>query len=350
MKRKSVGTLSSACGGVFAALILLNFWLCLSAVAEAQPATDQTTEVCQDQTDGAQARTACPPANLLANAWKKGSTVYYNISALPSNEQAAVKEAMGDWNTANASDGSGVTFAAATTQNPATYTWSNVPITPTGGSGACTPSSTAGAKTCTVGTGGATSSAVTVFNLSATISGSTPLYSISAPNYSNFLVQVALHEIGHSMGLGDSGPTSNPTSCSNTTDNTVMNCAAGTNDVGNRIPNNVQNCDKTNVASNSSYGGGTKGGGGSGGSDLSTTDGTCKAAQPNESCACENGTWVCDCAGSPPTCSDGTDSICYNDAWTCGTVSVCTGTAPTCSSGDEAECIDDQWVCDDGCS
>jgi hypothetical protein len=282
---------------------------------------------------------------MVLSGRSKGKVVYYDISKLDKSfEQPAATQAFKDWNTANAADGSGVSFQAASAQHPATYVWSNTPITPTGGTSACTPKNPSAALTCQISSGGAVSAAVTVFNLSGKMSdGVTPLWNVNGPNYENGMLSATLHEIGHTMGLGDQA-----VSCS-VAANTVMNGSCGTNDVGNTIATNVTSCDQANVKANSAYGGSSSGSGG-GENVNGTSDGTCTGEAPNDSCVCASGSWECDCAGLPPTCSDGTFAVCYNGAWACGTVSVCTGTPPVCSNGTEAECIDDTWTCADDCS
>lgn len=80
-------------------------------------------------------------------------------------------------------------------------------------------------------------------------------------------------------------------------------------------------------------------GGGSGGGSLQ-----CTAAQPNYTCTCDAAAnqWNCECPGTPGTCADGSQQVCSNGSWTCGsstnTIHYCVGQAPNCGSGGVANC------------
>ena len=66
------------------------------------------------------------------------------------------------------------------------------------------------------------------------------LLSQSAPGYDTFMTKVTLHEIGHSMGLGDQNPFAPALQ-------SVMNGQNGTNDINNSMPTNVTNCDNESL-------------------------------------------------------------------------------------------------------
>lgn len=295
--------------------------------------------------------TTCPSAKYNGNQWAKGTKVYYNVSTLDKTQQAEVAQAISDWNSANTTDGSNVSFAPSTSSNPATLVFSNTPIVPPKGTAKCTVPAGDAAFTCpilTLGTQNIVGAAV-VFNLDNKIPGTDPpqpIWNPNGPNYDTFVLQVALHEIGHTMGLGEQSD-----SCSAINPDTVMNGYCGTNDdaKGGNIASSLGTCDTSQVKNNKAYGG-TASGSGGGNAAGGGSNGNCSGDAPNDSCVCSSSVWDCECSGLPPTCSDGTYAVCFNSSWTCGTVSVCTGTAPTCSTGTEAECIDDTWQCADECS
>lgn len=73
----------------------------------------------------------------------------------------------------------------------------------------------------------------------------------------------------------------------------------------------------------------------------------CNSPQPNDTCVCgTTGDWICDCAGSPGSCSDGSPQFCDNHQWSCA---ACTGFPPLCSDGSDAECTVNGWFCSESC-
>jgi hypothetical protein len=106
-------------------------------------------------------------------------------------------------------------------------------------------------------------SATTTFYFQGQIPGGAPIYDPSnASAYNNFLQRVTLHEVGHTMGLGDApNPTGNV--CDQPNGATVMNLYCGTNDNQGNVAGNVTTCD--NNAVNSIYPPPPTGGGGGGG-------------------------------------------------------------------------------------
>lgn len=73
----------------------------------------------------------------------------------------------------------------------------------------------------------------------------------------------------------------------------------------------------------------------------------CYGAAPNDTCFCDDsGSWECECGGDPVMCPDGTDALCEDGQWSCGSVSDCSDTPPTCSDGTVASCASGSWQCD----
>jgi len=185
----------------------------------------------------------CPVAGAAYNSagWPQGSTIYYSTSGLSPAQAAAAANAIGQWNTANESNGSNVQFSPATTSNPATYVIANTPTAEPGNpSVICTPSPGAVAATCQAfhTSNQNTIGAVTVLNPTAASPTGTPGWDPSAPGYADALVQDMLHEIGHTMNLGDQYGTNG---------SSVMNQFSGTNDSGGNVPDTIKPFDSSQV-------------------------------------------------------------------------------------------------------
>jgi len=129
----------------------------------------------------------CPSLDSAIGGWPQDSVVYYDVSSLPSGIQSQVIAAFNAWNTANVSNNSGVSFQASGSGHPpATCTFVN-------GSAGGNPAETSISHTGTVVTG-------------ATITidaNNTNFYDPNQSGYSNVFLKIALHEIGHTMGLND---------------------------------------------------------------------------------------------------------------------------------------------------
>lgn len=193
-----------------------------------------------------EAQNPCPPGQYGRASWPANTTVYFDDTNLSSTQQSAISTSISSWNSANQSNGSGVSFVAASAQHPATLVFSNSPTPPPGITQNCTVPAGAAAQTCLAANPPNSSnevSAAIVFNPSGTIQNTTtPIYDPNVSSYSTFVDKIGLHEIGHTMGL-DNQPA--PLICGDA--NTVMNVFCGTNDSGGNMAVNVTGCDNTEV-------------------------------------------------------------------------------------------------------
>lgn len=202
-------------------------------------------------------QTGCPPTHT--ERWPQGKTVYYSFNGTDQEQTRQILNAISAWNTANQSNGSGVVFrlgpAPAGTTNPSTITFQN---------GTQPSGSASAARTSTsLNSNGRVKTATVTFYPQGTIgSGGTRIYDPNAPGYDTMVQKVAMHEIGHTMGLREA-PLVNNTHCDQPNGATVMNGYCGTNDSQNNLPTTVTTCD--NNAVNTTYSSGS--GGGSGGGD-----------------------------------------------------------------------------------
>jgi hypothetical protein len=186
----------------------------------------------------AQTQAGCSPLHPSIKGWAKGSTVYYDVSGIPTGKrQENVIKAFTAWNTANASNGSGVNFQPSSAQHPATFT---VTVGTAGGNPA---------QVMTTAPTGTVVSAAAQINLN-----DTTLFDPNMDGFSESILKAMLHEIGHTMGLNDM-PIPNPTgNCGDqTSGESVMNSYCGTNDYGGNMPTTVKDCDNRSVKNNPQY-------------------------------------------------------------------------------------------------
>jgi hypothetical protein len=111
------------------------------------------------------------------------------------------------------------------------------------------PIQAAPAYTDTMTNGGTVSSAVVTFDLQATIPGSSTLvYDPTGPGASTFFLKVALHEIGHTMGLDEIPDPPSGDACDQVDGASVMNAGCNQDDSGGNLPTDVTSCDNAVVA------------------------------------------------------------------------------------------------------
>ncbi len=167
-----------------------------------------------------------------------GAQVYVNFGNITdAAEKQQIQKAIDKWNAANSTNGSRVQFLSGTPPTGArTITFKNG-----------TSSGTNAAHTSTVinTTTGVIQSATVTFYIQGTTVVGNPIYSSSVAGYGTFFEKVALHEIGHTMGLDEAPVPSN--ACDQTNGATVMNQYCGTNDQYGNLPLTIQPCDNDNV-------------------------------------------------------------------------------------------------------
>jgi hypothetical protein len=205
--------------------------------------------VCADTTD-----CVSPPPDPNKAGWKKGTTVYYDVSGLPSNVQQQAKDAFAAWTDANKSNGSGVTFAQSDASHPANFT---VTVGPADGRPGKTNTSLDATN---ISTGATTSLDL----------NNTSFFDSGQAGYDTAILKIMLHEIGHTMGITDT-PGDDSQSCGGQTPaGSVMNGQCGVNDKSGNSPTTVTKCDSNVVSQKPQYITSTAdygSGGGGGGSD-----------------------------------------------------------------------------------
>ncbi|HEU0143241.1 MAG TPA: hypothetical protein VFQ47_00515, partial [Nitrososphaera sp.] len=177
----------------------------------------------------------CP--DIDSHVWKKGRKVYYKIgSNIGTEEQSQIRSGMGDWNTANASNGSGVVFQEATgTTTPQ--------LTINSGPADGRPEKIERAW----GSDGLLTSATLTLDPNSKGPDGIPVYDKNQPGYNTIWRKMTGHAVGHSMGLKDI-PTGTD-GCTQTDGGSIMNAICKTNDMGNNMPTKPTACDNTAVQS-----------------------------------------------------------------------------------------------------
>ena len=184
----------------------------------------------------------CPVADR--NSWRQGREVTFHIDPSMSDaEQQGIRNAIAKWNQANQSNGSGVTFREVINpmQIPAALNFENGANPITNPDGTTTYASAATSPN--TGFDGTLNSATITIdpNLRAGID-TTP----GTPGLDTIFEKLALHEIGHTMGLGNIAQNQQVAGRS------VMNNGAGVNDRLNNISTDLLNnpCDQNAVRDN----------------------------------------------------------------------------------------------------
>lgn len=180
-----------------------------------------------------------PPLNANHGGWSSGTNVTYQIPSDATTDQTnQMNQAFQSWSTANQSDVSTVTF-----QNM--------------GSGAAGPPQLTIVLCNTAGCAPGGYAAITQVNppngdpiTSATVTIDTT----QVPTSNSDFLRATLHEIGHTMGLGDAPTTSGQPDCGMVAGGTVMNILCiGLPDPFSLMPTSVTQCDKDVIAGAPDY-------------------------------------------------------------------------------------------------
>lgn len=185
-----------------------------------------------------QATSGCPGPNPAGPGWAPGSKVEFDLSGLPPGAQGAALQAISQWNAAlSAGTTTSIQFVPSGEGNGGGSVSFNTAGSIEGPNGNFT---LAGIN---YGSRDSVSNALTqaaiFIDLDYTIdgpNGPVPAYDTSQESdYFNALVGLFMHELGHSLGLGDV-PIPNPSNqaaCGEySLENSVMNGYCGTNDKG----------------------------------------------------------------------------------------------------------------------
>jgi hypothetical protein len=222
---------------------------------------------------GTVSEAACPP--LLNKGWNANSIVYYQATGFTSQEldQIGGGGGLGSWNFANVFPDtlncSNVYFQAA----PPTGQYT---IITNAGYNQQDPRAAADTGISTLS--GVVISATTTFYWGAVYSGNIPTWNRdSSSGYYTFIRKVMLHEAGHTMGLYD------VSGVQQVAGQSVMNRYSGTNEIGNNMPTDVQQCDNSSVSSILQY---------ANNCGIAGDGGSCDQQPPANGCG--GGTWSWD--------------------------------------------------------
>lgn len=198
---------------------------------------------------------SCTPVNGSYPAWPRGSTVYVNLGNLNAEQRSQVMAAIEAWNTANQTNGSFVTFSFNSPPNSNSPTL-NFTIGQTLG-GSQRPPAQVETPSGQYNSAGNRLSATITFDTSVTRTGpnTTPVQALDETVSADSFLKAALHEIGHTMGLGEGAvdETFQSGGCGGigqTAGSSVMNAQCGANDWGNNMPTTVTPCDNSYVNQN----------------------------------------------------------------------------------------------------
>lgn len=183
----------------------------------------------------------CPSwTRTSGNGWTQGSTVYINFGNITdSNQRDQIKRAVATWNTENQNNNSKVKFSYGPPPSSGSYTLTfQNGATPNGDPGL--------ARSRVVPETGNIIEATITFNTNATFNGNPRVFQPGNPGYDTIFEKIALHEIGHTMGLAHPEP--NPDNGSRPRDS-VMNVVVNPNDSGNNLPTSITTCDRNSVNS-----------------------------------------------------------------------------------------------------
>lgn len=184
------------------------------------------------------AEQGCPSLDPHIKGWAQGSVVFYDAESLPLHVRVQVVRAFDKWNAANSVNASGVEFRPKGEANAAAFFFRV-------GSANGDPAKTDILK----------SDTQTVLKAFTTIDvGDRRNYDPRGEGYNKIFEKIALHEIGHTMGLSDVPLSSRVVECGGqSSGKSVMNIRCGVNDIGNNMPAYIPACDRKAVKSNPQY-------------------------------------------------------------------------------------------------
>lgn len=239
------------------------------------------------------AQTGCSTATTPTSNnqyWKSGTTISVYIDPnLPSAVQTQIQQAVSDFATQAglSSDGLTLTALSAGTADPGISAANTIRfVNNANGS----PNGLAYTSTSVLYQNGVATTqmqgATTSFNLGFQLAPNTPAYDLNGANASQFIHNVAMHELGHAFGLNDADHSGPYGVCGQTPGGSIMNGYCNTNDQGphpdangNPVPGGVSGssvtpCDKTQVSTNESNGNASSSSGSGGGTGDSGSGGT----------------------------------------------------------------------------
>jgi hypothetical protein len=236
------------------------------------------------------------PARSILQGWPRGTNpVTVRIDPnMPSEQQQGIRNALAKWNSENQANGSGVQFREDPTATTPMLTFQNGNLTrtdPNTGQQYAPPAET----TRQSGPGSTTASAVITIDTNGRGIDGTGAYDSTQAGYDTIFEKVALHEVGHTMGLGDY-----PAGTVENSQESVMNNIHGTNDSSNNMSLNITGCDRSTLQSETQY--------------L-----PCNDPAGQNSCQFTGGTWsivTCECTygsggGSAHNCDPNGEGFCY---------------------------------------
>jgi hypothetical protein len=187
----------------------------------------------------------CTTINFQADQWAPNQTVYYNFSNITDPVQKAqIEAAITKWNDANKINNSQIKFSSDPPPTGAhTLTFRNGTNSDPNAAGHF--DSTINLQTHKI------VSAIITFDLQKTTSSGVPWINPSGAGYSTIFTKIALHEIGHTMGMNEAPIPTTGGICAQSDGATVMNGMCESNDSANNLPTSVPQCDQDTL--NSSY-------------------------------------------------------------------------------------------------
>lgn len=191
----------------------------------------------------------CVPKEANRAAWPQGATIYVNFGNLNTEQRRQVQLAIDAWNTSNQSNGAFVAFSTAAP--PAGARTLNFQIGQTHFDPSTGQTPPAETQNGTNDANGNRTTSTIVFSNTVTAVGTdgvTPQLAIDETTSSDIFTKVALHEMGHTMGLGETTRpgTGGSGVCGNSgqrAGTSVMNGECGANDWGGNMPTTVPGCD-----------------------------------------------------------------------------------------------------------